>query len=114
MFKGPFGTAALFVAISGLLHLLAMPLGSIGGDALPLIVVGLLYLAFAVGLSQGKRWLAYLVFLLTLAGISLAIGHSFGTSPVPTWVWWAIVVVDLFAATALFVALWRSPQRNRG
>lgn len=106
--KGPFRTGALFVGLSGILHILAPLVSSFASGALILVPAGLFYLVLAYGLLQGWRWLAYLVFLILMIGSVIAIGSAWSTPMVPTWVFLTIFVLDWLAILALFAALWRS------
>ncbi|MEL6688814.1 MAG: hypothetical protein AAFP28_00730 [Pseudomonadota bacterium] len=106
--RGPYRTGALFVGISAVLHLIAPVFGGFGTDALTLFVVGIVYMAIAYGLLQGYRWLAYLTFLLMMAGSVVAITGIWGLGPVPGWIYAGIVIADWLAVLALFAALWRS------
>lgn len=108
--KGPFRVGAFLVGISGLLHILAVIIGAFSAEAILLVPVGLLYLAFCYGLLRGWRWLAHVVFIVMLIGIVAALSSAFGPSSIPGWWWLSIVLVDFCAAVALFGALWRAPQ----
>ena len=51
--KGPFRTGALFIALSGLVHILALLVSGFASEALVLVPVGIVYLGLAYGLLQG-------------------------------------------------------------
>lgn len=106
--KGPFRIGALFVALSGIVHILALLVSGFASESFVLVPVGVFYIALAYGLLQGWRWLAYLVFVLMMIGSVLAISSAWTTPNVPTWVHLSIFVLDWLAVLALFVALWRS------
>lgn len=106
--KGPFRIGALFVGLSGIVHILAMLVSGFASDALVLAPVGLLYLAFAYGLLQGWRWLAYLVFVLMMIGSLAALSSAWSTPGVPTWIYLTIFVLDWLTVFSLFGALWRA------
>ncbi|MEL7114499.1 MAG: hypothetical protein AAGP08_02735 [Pseudomonadota bacterium] len=106
--QGPYRVGAVFVAASAVLHLIAPIFGGFAPEALTLFVVGLVYLAIAYGLMLGWRWLAYVTFLLMMAGSVIAIASIWSPGPVPSWVYIGIVVADWLAALSLFFALWRN------
>ena len=106
--KGPFRTGALFVGLSGILHILAPLVSSFASGALILVPAGLFYLVLAYGLLQGWRWLAYVVFLLMMVGSLVALSSAWTTPSVPTWIYLTIVALDWLTVLALFGALWRS------
>ena len=105
--KGPYRVGALFVALSGLVHLLALFVSGFASGALVLVPAGIVYLGFAYGLLQGWRWLAYVTFLIMLIGISATMTGIWAISPVPPWIYIAIALAHACAVVALFVALWR-------
>jgi hypothetical protein len=101
-------SAALFVAISAILHLISPVFAGLAEDVMLLLPTGVLYLFFAWGLSKGWRWLAYIAFIVLLIGGLFAFAFSFGGSMVPGWLYAGIAIADLLAVLALFGALWRS------
>jgi hypothetical protein len=107
--KGPFRIGALFVGLSGIVHILALFVSGFDADALILIPAGVLYIGFAYGLLRGHRWLAYLVFLVMMVGSLIALSAAWSTPGVPTWIYLSIVALDWLAVLALFGALWRKP-----
>jgi predicted membrane channel-forming protein YqfA (hemolysin III family) len=106
--KGPFRVGALFVALSAIVHLIAPFVSRFDSLSLALLPAGLIYLAFAYGLLQGWRWLAYLVFIVMMVGGIASLGMAWSSDPIPTWVFLSFVVLDWLAVFALFGALWRS------
>jgi hypothetical protein len=108
--KGAMWWAAIFVALSAALHTIALPLSGFSAEALRLLPFGLVYAGFAYGLMQAWRWLAYIVFIVLLIGISLAIGSVWSFGDVPSWIYITIAIANLASVMALFVALWRAPQ----
>lgn len=100
--------AAIAIAISGVLHWLAILAGSVGLSTIGLVLIGLVYLAFAYGLNSQKRWLAYLCFIVILVGLVVALAASF-----ESWTFGLIVLADLSAVILLFFALWQNrPQAS--
>lgn len=104
-------TAALFVAISAILHLISPLFAGFSDDVILLFPAGVFYLGVAWGLSKSLRWLAYLTFLILLFGAVFAFSLSFSGTTVPASIYGLIAITDLAALTILFVILWRSkPQ----
>ena len=104
----PFGTlkaAGQFLFLSALLHLAAPFLSGFAPVGLFMGVVFILYSCLAMGLTRGMRWLGYIVFVFMLIG---AVGGyiQMGTIPVPDWLIWAIISVDIIVIVNLFAALW--------
>ena len=107
---GPFRGAIPFVLLSAILHLIAPILSLFAGLGPMLAVIGLVYLAFAYGLSHGMRWLAYIVFVVMFVGLSAAISNIWANGPVPGWLFVGFVFTNSLAILALFLALWKSPE----
>ena len=101
---------AYFTALSAGLHLLALPVSRFSADALILLPFALVYAGFAYGLFRGWRWLAYVVFIVLLVGISLAIARIWANGDVPRWIYMGIAGANILSVTTLFVALWKQPD----
>ncbi len=108
--KGPLRWAAIFAAISALLHLLGLLISFVSASAVWLAPFGLIYAGFAYGLLQGWRWLGYVAFVVLLIGTSVAIGNIWALGAVPGWLFGAIAVINLLAVASLFIALWKAPE----
>lgn len=96
---------ALFIALSGVLHILS---GVFAGAGPALIVIGVLYLLMAEGLRRGWRWLAYIGFVMTLFGSVLAYATIGSDVLLPDPYSLLIMLADFGCAVALFIALWPS------
>jgi hypothetical protein len=101
---------AYFTALSAGLHLLALPVSRFSADALILLPFALVYAGFAYGLFRGWRWVAYVVFIVLLVGISLAIARIWANGDVPRWIYMGIAGANILSVTTLFVALWKQPD----
>jgi hypothetical protein len=101
---------AYFTALSAGIHLLALPVSRFSADALILLPFALVYAGFAYGLFRGWRWLAYVVFIVLLVGISLAIARIWANGDVPRWIYMGIAGANILSVTTLFVALWKQPD----
>lgn len=99
---------ALLMALSGVLHLPAPLFGGFDAMHIGLGLCGLAYIALSFAQRRSGRWLAYLVFLLMLAGAVAAYAAS-GCVALPMIVIWGIIAFDLGAALALMVDLWSDP-----
>ncbi len=98
--------AAIPIGISATLHLLAFVVEGFSAFAGAMFVVGIVYLAIAYGLRQGRRWLAWISFFIMLAGMIAA--YSTAGYGLHFWWWMAIAIADLIAAIVLFGTLWKS------
>lgn len=96
---------AVFLALSGILHILP---GVLAGAGLALIVVGVVYLLMAEGLRRGWRWLAYIAFFMTLFGAVLAYSTIGSDLLLPDPYSLPVMLADLGCAVSLFIALWPS------
>jgi len=105
--RSQYRVGALFIALSGLLHISALVLSGFAPSSFLLGGVGVLWLFVAVGLLRNMRWLAYLAFLLAMIGGIAALSGAWTAGPVPHWVYLGIATAHLGAVLALFVALWR-------
>lgn len=103
--------ANIFLLASAFLHIFTFLVGGFSGEALGLIVPGLIFLVVAYGLSRGLRWLAYIAFFGVAIGAIVVIAQIWPPGPVPGWWYTLIVVADILCVAALFVALWRPPER---
>jgi len=100
--------AAITVALSGIMHTVAVYLGQFAADVLPLAIFFVLYLIFARWLWQRKRWAAWLTFLVMLVGITGALMSVNSGSLAPNWVFYSISALDILTAIVLFFVLWKS------
>lgn len=99
---------ALLLALSGVLHLPAPLFGGLDLMHVGLMLIGLAYVALSFALRRSGRWLAYLVFMMMLAGPIAAYAMA-GCIALPGGVIWGIIMLDLGAALALMVDLWNDP-----
>ena len=105
------GIAALFVIVSGVLHLPAPVILGVSPYALGLMVIGLIYIGIGWALPANRRWLAWITFFVVMFGGIVAMASAMGSLGV-TAMWWALIfIVDWLAALMLFIYLWKSkPQ----
>ncbi|MGR3502385.1 hypothetical protein [Pseudaestuariivita sp.] len=102
--RSPFAPAALFIVLSGALHLVALPFGAWATFGWVFIAIAIFYAALSLGLVQNWRWLAWIAFACMLIGGNGAFLETFRQEP--SWPYWAILVCDALAALFLFRALW--------
>ncbi len=57
--KGAMRWGGVFVGLSAILHLLALPVSGFHADSIPIFVTGFLDAALAYGLLRGRPWLAF-------------------------------------------------------
>ena len=100
-------TAALPMALSGLLHIFAFVVAGFTAFSGLMLGIGIAYCLAAIGLRRQWRWLAWLAFLVMLAGAVGAYVIS-GDAGLKGWWFLAIAIVDAVAAAILFGALWKS------
>jgi hypothetical protein len=100
--------AATLLFVSAALHLPLFALVDIG-HWMPLAFVTLLWVALAVGLRQGWRWVAYLSFLAMLTGAITALAMALPATGALAVLMWVILAVDVSAAAVLFKRLWSAP-----
>ena len=81
--------------------------GATGAAQLPLIVAAVIYGALGLGLLRGLRGLACLTFVVMLIGISAAIWGAMGPPGLASWLFMAILMLDLLIAAILFLHIWR-------
>jgi len=104
--SAPMRSAGLFLALSGVLHLVAPVFAGFAPGSLVLLAIGVIYLLLAAGINRGWRGLAYIVFVVLLVGANVAFAMV-GGGLLPDYLWYAIIAADLVALVSLFVALWR-------
>ena len=101
-------TAALFLALAGVLGLLAAPagLGEVGAAILiSALVFTVLRFVAAIGLWHCRRWAAILGFVVTLLDTLLALPGAFGAAPNAALAIVAAIGVALGVATLVLLAL---------
>lgn len=104
--------AALVVALSGIMHIIAVILGQFKADVLPLTIFAVIYLMFAVLLYKKRRRTAWLAFFVMLIGMSAVLTFINSGSATPDWVFLAISVLNVVTAVCLFLILWRSGREG--
>jgi len=103
--------AALLIVVSAILHLVTPLLaGGLTPDAMFMMQGGILYLVLAFGLNRNWRWIAYLAFIMMLAGTIISLGFSFDGTTIPAWLYSVNAAFSFLAAIVLFVSLWRPRQ----
>lgn len=105
----PYREGAMFLWLSAVLT----AIGPVFGSPTSYIAVALVLVILAMGLFRGKRWVAYITFLMVgfLGGIVL--GWIWSISGPPAW--WAITTTAFcwLTASVLLVALWHpKPETN--
>lgn len=105
-------TAALLVAFSALLYLVAISFAGMAALT-PLLVIALISGIFAFGLYRQWRWLAYFAFLALLISIAFTYPLSFGKGAIPSWIYSVNTLVSLGAAIIIFALLWRSKPATK-
>ena len=98
----PYRNGAMFLWLSAILT----AIGPVLGSPTSYIGVALVLAILAMGLMRGKRWMAYIAFLVVgfLGGIVLGWIWSIDGPPA----WWAIVTAAIcwLTMSMLLVALW--------
>lgn len=105
-------SAAVFLLVSGVLHLGVTLLGGFSTFGLLLALVAPFYGLIALGLLRNWRWLAWLAFVLLLIGSVGAFTETAGPITGPAWIYWVILLANLGALVTLFTILWR-PARQK-
>ncbi|MDZ7824384.1 MAG: hypothetical protein U5K75_10370 [Ahrensia sp.] len=76
------------------------------------LAAGLLALTIASFLRGGRRWLAYIAFLLASFGAAISFIFWRGTSNIPNWSFEIMIITNTVTALLLFFTLWRAkPQQ---
>ncbi len=99
------GLAALLAAISAIVHLAGAALADF---ALVPLAAGLAWLLFAAGFKARYRWLAYIGFLVAIAGALTAYATLPSEGPLQT-VSVAMIGVNSLLVVVLFLVIWRPP-----
>ena len=107
-------SAANFVALSAGLHVLGVALAGFATETLFLLAVAVLYALLFAGLVREMMWVAWLAFVVMLVGAAAALSSLFDPSPVPVWVFWAILPANVVAAVWLFAVIWAGPGAREG
>lgn len=97
--------AGAFVMLSGLLYMPVFLLESWNGRTKAFLILGLVFLILGLVLRKRHRWLAYIVYVLTLIGMLITF-IAMGTSEIGAW-WWAIIMIlQVLGVYHLFRLLW--------
>lgn len=105
--RSPYRIGAVFMGLSGLLHLIAPVFAGFGGQSPLMFAIGIVILGGSWGLMQNWRWLAYGALLMMIGGSVMALTGVWALAPVPGWIYGAIFLVNWAAVVALFMVLWR-------
>lgn len=103
--------AAIALLVSALLHVAALLAGS-GGSVVVVLAASAVLVALAAGLLKGLRWVAWAGFFIALADGIAALGSAVAAAGGPDPICLAVAGCDWLAALALFIHLWRTPQRR--
>ncbi|MEJ6396458.1 hypothetical protein [Yoonia sp. 208BN28-4] len=106
--SGPYRTATLMTALSGVLYIAMIVVGGVSLPTLALVGVGLLFVMLAGGLSRARRSVAWLAFFVTALGAIYALAQIWSVSFVPAWYWQITAVAQAVACLSLFVPLWKA------
>ncbi|NNE57352.1 MAG: hypothetical protein HKN36_04530 [Hellea sp.] len=106
IFAQKYKMAGLLLALSGILHILLIFLG---GPMKMLIIAGLALIIAGLGVRSGKRWMAYIGYVLALIAAIIAFA-LFGSGASGKLVWAVILLVNALAAILLFRILWAPKQ----
>lgn len=100
-------TAGILVLVSAALHVVGYVFSGFSGEALSMIPIAVVAAAIGWALMRGWERLAWIAFVGALAGVIIAYASTGGSSPVPDWVLWLILLADLSAVGTLFLHIWR-------
>lgn len=100
------GIAAIITALSAILHFLAPLVSGFSSEGLMLVPFGIAYAVIAYFVAPNRRWLAWISFLILMFTGIAALSGFMGTSDVPSWNYFLILMANWSAATLLFIYLW--------
>jgi len=98
--------AAIMIAISAVLHLIAPLMSSFSAEGLDLLPFALVYAVLAWLVWKNKRWATWVAFLVTLFFGIFGLAGFLSPDTIPGWVSLGIWVTDWIAAICLFLVLW--------
>ena len=103
--------AGALMALNAVLHFFVFIITGFTPDAMMFVIVGVIYGFLAWGLFRTQRWMAYIVFIVCLCGIS-AVLSMMDTSSIPK-VWLTLIfIIEILLALTLFVILWSKPRSH--
>lgn len=103
-----FNFAALFLALAGTILIAGSVMAGFHTPAPLMLGIGVLNLIVALLLRGGRRWLAYIAFLLTSFGAAIAYAYWGGNAELPHWAWLGASIASALSALTLFVIIWRN------
>jgi len=106
-----FKTAAALALVNAIVHFAGAAMSGFGNAAMPTIVGGIVWIAFAVGLYMRQRWLAYFAFLFAMIAAIVVYATLGSNESIPYWSLVAAIVLDALLAIVLFVLIWRRSER---
>jgi len=109
--KGAMRWGGIFMGVSAALHAVGLIISGFSTLVGPLLVFGVVLAGLAFAVLQGRRWAAYLAFIVALMGLSFAAGNIWSLGAVPAWVFQGILATNVLAVLALFGALWRTIEQ---
>ena len=92
--------------INAALHFFAFSVSGFNSWTMQFMVIGAVYGALGWGLTRGIGALAWVVFFISLCGMTAA-QIAMSITPIADWLLGMIALVELAAAGVLFVHLWR-------
>ena len=104
-----FGTLKLIgqiMCLNAIVHAIVPLLLGFSGFSLLFLMDAIIYGLAAWGLLRGKRWLAYLAFIIGCFSAVFAFA-CLGATTVPNALLWVIILVNAAVAIASFVHIWR-------
>ncbi|MEL7275878.1 MAG: hypothetical protein AAGK98_05345 [Pseudomonadota bacterium] len=105
-------SATYFIAVSAALHGVGCILSGFSAQGLFMLLPALLFAGLWVGLTRGIRGMGWISLFLMIGSAAAALSNALSPSTVPDGVFWAILMVNIAAAGALFAAIWRGPTAD--
>lgn len=104
--------AGTVMALNAMLHFFVFLIIGFTPDAMLFVLIGVVYGFLAWGVLRKMRWLAYIVFLIALFGISAVI-NMMGTLSIPSFWLGLIIITKIVLALILFFILWVKSNPNK-
>ena len=109
MFKASkaLGFSVLFVWVAAILHMETPLVAGFSKETFWLVPAALVVAVLGYLTIPNRRWLAWLLFFVLLAGCITAIAIPAAPGVIPDWWWLLILAADGLATLLLFVYLWK-------
>ena len=106
--------AIVGLVVSIAFHLITALFAGFSQLMLQMLVASVIYVGFVMGLMSGRRWVAWIAFLVLPIGLVIATFNATSMDGILATLFWGIVAADVIALLGIFGVLWRNKGAAAG